>query len=121
LRSAQPIVKGVQALGTSIPLHLLVFAVAYYLMSTIVPGSFTETMTRTDALYFTLTVFTTVGFGDITPISEPARIAVMVQTVSNLLVLGVLLRLVTRAIHINRAHWRIRDRDGLADEVDDEL
>ena len=29
-------------------------------------------MTRTDALYFVVTVFATVGFGDITPVSETA-------------------------------------------------
>jgi voltage-gated potassium channel len=122
LRSARPIVTGVQALGTSIPLYLLVFAVAYYLMSTIVPGSFTETMGRTDALYFTMTVFTTVGFGDITPVSEAARITVMVQMVGNLLVLGVLLRLVTRAVQVSRARRGTRDREGFAaDDADDDL
>ena len=121
LRSAQPVVKGIQALGTSIPFYLLVFAVAYYLMSAIIPGSFTETMGRTDALYFTLTVFTTVGFGDITPVSEAARITVMVQMVGNLLVLGVLLRLVTRAVQVNRARRGTLDRDGFAaDAVDDD-
>jgi len=114
LRSAQPVLKGIQALGTSIPFYLLVFAVAYYLMSAIIPGSFTETMGRTDALYFTLTVFTTVGFGDITPVSEAARITVMVQMVGNLLVLGLLLRLVTRAVQVNRARRGTPERNGLA-------
>ncbi len=29
------------------------------------PAAFNETLTRIDSLYFTLTVFATVGFGDI--------------------------------------------------------
>ena len=34
---------------------------------------FTQRMTRTDALYFTMTTFTTTGFGDIAATSEGHR------------------------------------------------
>jgi hypothetical protein len=67
------------------------------------PGAFTEPVNRTGALYFTLTVFSTVGFGDIAPVTQPARVAVMVQMVADLLVLGVLLRAVTGAVRVRRA------------------
>ena len=33
------------------------------------PGAFTERMNRLDSLYFVITVFATVGFGDITAAS----------------------------------------------------
>jgi voltage-gated potassium channel len=36
-------------------------------------------MTHTDALYFTVTVFATVGFGDITARTDTARLLVTVQ------------------------------------------
>ena len=43
---------------------LLVFASVYVQIETSQPNSFSETLSRTDALYFTVTVFATVGFGD---------------------------------------------------------
>ena len=42
-------------------------------------ATFTQPLTRTDALYFTVTVFSTVGFGDITAKSEAARVLLIVQ------------------------------------------
>jgi voltage-gated potassium channel len=38
-----------------------------------------EPLSRTDALYYTITVFSTVGFGDVTPRADLARIVTMVQ------------------------------------------
>ena len=53
------------------------------------PASFsTHQLTRTDALYFTVTTFTTVGFGDIIPASQGARLVVTAQMILDLLVLG---------------------------------
>ena len=41
------------------------------------PANFsTHTLTRTDALYFTITIFATVGFGDISATSQSARLLV---------------------------------------------
>ena len=54
-------------------------------------------MTRTDSLYFTVTVFATVGFGDIFPASQIARLVVTTQMVLNLIVLGLGVRLITGA------------------------
>ena len=50
-----------------VPLFLLLFASTYFLMERASAASFTQPLTRTDALYFTVTVFSTVGFGDISP------------------------------------------------------
>ena len=63
-------------------------------------GAFTEPMTRTDALYFTLTTFTTVGFGDITPKTELARVLVMFQMLIGLLVVGVIAKVVLGAVRV---------------------
>jgi voltage-gated potassium channel len=71
-----PALRGVEALATSIPLYLLLFASTYAVMAAISAGSFSEPLTRTDALYFTVTVFSTVGFGDITAKTEAARLVV---------------------------------------------
>ncbi|MEV4441110.1 potassium channel family protein [Streptomyces sp. NPDC049577] len=61
-------------------------------------GEFTEPLTRTDALYFTLTVFSTVGFGDITPETHEARIVTMVQMTGDILLLGVAAHVVVGAV-----------------------
>ena len=54
-------------------------------------------MDHTGALYLAITVFSTVGFGDITPESELARIVVSVQMLLDLVVIGLVVRLLSTA------------------------
>lgn len=110
LRSPHPVVRGLDALATTVPLYLLLFATAYVLMSLQTPAAFSEPLDRVDALYFTMTVFATVGFGDIAPVTQTARAVVTVQMVANLVVLGLLLRLLTRAVQINRGRRATTDQ-----------
>jgi hypothetical protein len=79
-------------------LYLVLFAGAYYLLERSAPGSLSEPLTRTDALYFTLTTFTTVGFGDITARSQTARVVTMLQMTGGLLLFGVAARVLAGAI-----------------------
>ena len=102
LRSPYPGLRAIEALAFAIPLFLLVFAVAYVLMAEADAGAFSEPLGRTDALYFTLTVFSTVGFGDITPRTDPARVVTMVQMLGDLLVVGLVLRLMVGAVKVGR-------------------
>jgi len=99
-------VQAVEALAVAVPLFLLLFAAGYYLMSYASPSAFTEPMDRTDAIYFTVTVFATVGFGDIAPVTESARVVVTLQMVGDLLVLGVLLQAIVGAVKLGRARRR---------------
>ncbi|MFD8733823.1 potassium channel family protein [Streptomyces sp. NPDC059618] len=101
-RASRPELRAMEALATSAPLYLLLFAVVYYLMERSAPGSFSETLTRTDALYFTVTVFSTVGFGDITARSETARSLVTGQMAVNVLLIGVAARLLVSAVQRGR-------------------
>ena len=57
-----------------------------------------HSLTRTDALYFTVTVFTTVGFGDITATTQAARLIVTVQMILDLGVLGLGIRVFLGAV-----------------------
>jgi voltage-gated potassium channel len=100
--SRYPGLKAAQALGLILPLYLVVFASTYYVMERASAANFTQPLSRTDALYFTVTVFSTVGFGDITPRSEPARIVVMVQMLGDLAVLGVGVRVLLGAVRRGR-------------------
>ncbi len=61
-------------------------------------SNFGEKLTHTDALYFTVTVFTTVGFGDITAKSEGARLLVTGQMVAGLIILGTGVRIILGAV-----------------------
>jgi voltage-gated potassium channel len=92
LRSGYPLLRSVEAMATSIPLFLVVFSTTHYLVNELNPGSYSEPMTRFDALYFTMSTFATVGFGDITAISLPARFATLVQMIGGLVLIGVVAR-----------------------------
>lgn len=103
LRSPYPTAQGIQALAVIVPTFLLVFALSYTAMSHVYAGSFNQPLTRTDAIYFTMVVFTTVGFGDIAPVTESARLLVTGQMIGDLLVLGVVLRLVVSTVQRRRS------------------
>ncbi|WP_433782606.1 potassium channel family protein [Actinomycetospora sp. CA-101289] len=102
-RSPYPALRAIETLAVVIPLFLLLFAAAYTLMSQAQPASFSEEMSRTDAVYFSVTVFATVGFGDISPVSDPARVVVTIQMIADLLVLGFVLQAVVDAVSRGRA------------------
>ena len=80
LRSDHPGSRALEGLFVAVPLFILLFATAYYLMGRAEPKDFTEALSRTDALYLTVTIFSTVGFVDTSPrgvilpgSSSPAR------------------------------------------------
>jgi voltage-gated potassium channel len=87
-----PRARAVQALFVTVPFYVLTFAATYFLIAGSGPTNFSEPLSRTDALYFTVTVLSTVGFGDIAPKSEIARLVVTVQMIANLILIGLGLR-----------------------------
>ncbi len=92
-RSRYPAVRAAEALATTVPLFLLLFASVYFVMARASPANFsTHSLTRTDSLYFTVTTFSTVGYGDITAASQAARLLVTVQIILDLLALGLGIR-----------------------------
>jgi voltage-gated potassium channel len=98
LRSEYPGLRAVEALAFAIPLFLLLFAAAYLRMADADAGAFSEPLSRTDALYFTITVFSTVGFGDITPKTDLTRVATMIQMLGDLLAVGLVLHVMVGAV-----------------------
>jgi len=102
LRSRFPGLRGVEALATSIPLFLLLFASTYVVLDTISASNFSEPLTRTDALYFTVTVFSTVGFGDITAKTEAARLVVTGQMIVDLVAIALAVKVIVGAVKQGR-------------------
>ena len=93
-RSTMPRLRAAEALGATIPFFLTLFAVVYLVLDHQHPHSFSEPLDHISALYFTITVFATVGFGDITPITQQTRLVVSLQMLLNLVVIGVVVKLI---------------------------
>jgi voltage-gated potassium channel len=102
LSSPFPGLRAIEALAVIVPLFLVLFAGAYFVMERLSPASFTQPLTHTDALYFTVTVFTTVGFGDITARTEAARVLVTVQMIMDLVIIGAAIQAVVGAARHGR-------------------
>ncbi|TWF89609.1 potassium channel family protein [Streptomyces capillispiralis] len=97
-RSPHPRLRAVEGLAATLVLFLVLFAGSYYLLDRSAPGSFSESLDRTDALYFALTTFCTVGFGDIAARSQTGRVLTMVQMAGGLLLVGVAARVLASAV-----------------------
>ena len=93
-----PRLRGFQTLISGIPLLLVVFAAVYYLTGQAQADSFTQPMDKVDAMYFTVTVFSTVGFGDITAKTDLARTLVTIQMLVNLVVIGLVAKVIFGAV-----------------------
>ncbi len=92
-----PELRAVEALGIVIAVFLVAFSAIYLSMSHETASTFTQPLDHTRALYFTITVFSTVGFGDITPRTDTARLVVSAQMLLDLAIIGVVVRLIFNA------------------------
>jgi voltage-gated potassium channel len=101
--SDYPGVRAVQSLASAAPLFLLLFASTYFILSRGDATMFDEPLSRSDALYFTVTVFATVGFGDITAQAGTARLVVTVQMLLDLVVLGLGIQVILGAVKRGKA------------------
>ena len=73
-------------MATIVPLFLFLFA-SLSTMARSNPATFGGPLNRISAFYFTVTVFSTVGFGDITPKTGISQLVVTVQMLSDLAVI----------------------------------
>ena len=120
VRAKYPAVRAVVALASTVPLFVLLFASVYFVMARASPANFgPHQLTRTDALYFTVTVFSTVGFGDITPVSQGARLVVTAQMMLDLLVLGLGIRVFVGAVQLGRRQSPAATGPGIPSQQDD--
>ncbi|MGV8964797.1 MAG: potassium channel family protein [Cellulomonas sp.] len=84
-----------EGLLTALYLLILVFALVYDRIAVLSPDQITGIGNRTDALYFTVTIVSTVGFGDIHATGSAARMLVTVQMLINLVYVGTALRVLS--------------------------
>ncbi len=89
-----PELRAAEALGIVVAIFLVAFSAIYLSMSHHGASNFSQPLDQTKALYFTITVFSTVGFGDITPRTDPARLIVAAQMLLDLALIGAGVRLI---------------------------
>ncbi|CAO5231030.1 potassium channel family protein [Frankia sp. AgKG'84/4] len=77
-RRGTPFRNATARLFAGVCLTVLLFATTYYSLA-YYGDEMSGIRTRTDALYFTMTVLTTVGFGDVHAVGQAARVVVTVQ------------------------------------------
>jgi voltage-gated potassium channel len=105
-----PELRAIEALGIVISVFLVAFSSIYLAMSHEGARTFSRALDHVQALYFTITIFSTVGFGDITPRTDVARMVVAVQMLLDLVLIGAVVRLLFDA-----ARNRVPDRASVGD------
>jgi voltage-gated potassium channel len=103
VKSDIPELRAAQSLGVVLPLFLVFFASIYLSLYDAKRGSFSQPLDHTSALYFTITVFSTVGFGDITPRTDDGRILVSIQMLLDLVIIGAVARILINAAKLGLA------------------
>jgi len=97
VKSKRPGLVAAESLILSAALFIAIFSAIYVIIEGDSPGSFSEPIDHFTAAYFTLTVLATVGFGDITAVSDIARFIVMLQMALGLGFLAVIIKVFTGA------------------------
>ena len=90
----------------ALELAVVVFAFAYYVIATNDSGQFAGLGTRVDALYFSTATAATVGYGDVHPTGQGARILVTLHMLFNLVFIAGVINLVRDRMSERRAALR---------------
>lgn len=96
-RSAHPLVAGIEALSLVFGMFLSLFAFIYVSFSALDPGAFSQPIDKVGGIYFSMTILATVGFGDISAVSDVARVTVTLQMVLDMVLIGVAFKLLAGA------------------------
>lgn len=95
VKSQSPGLVATESLILSAGLFIAIFSAIYVIIEGDSPGSFTEPLDHFTAVYFTITVLSTVGFGDITAVTDTARSIVMAQMILGLGFIAIIIKVFT--------------------------
>ena len=98
LTSPDPLFDAMRCIVSALVFLVVAFSAAYFVLAANFDGQITGLETKLDAIYFTITILATVGFGDISATGQTARGIVSGQMVVNFAVLAVALRVITWAL-----------------------
>ena len=110
-RHVDDLARRVDGLVVAIVLVVLVFALSFYLLERAQPGQLEGVRTRVDALYFTMSTMTTVGYGDVHAVGQAARILVLIQMAFNVVFVAAAASLLSFRVK-TVVEVRARQRDG---------
>lgn len=96
LRSPEPFQDAVAAVAIVATIVVVGPASIYFSMAA-ETGQFEGIVTKIDALYFTMSIVSTVGFGDVRAVGQGARLVTTLHIVFSIVVAGGSLRLLTWA------------------------
>lgn len=94
-RSRTPTLTAVEALVLVYGTFLIQFSVLYVALSATDPTAFDEPLNRMAGIYLSITILSTVGFGDISATSDLARLIVSVQMVADIVLIATAVRVLT--------------------------
>ena len=118
-RSSHPFIDGALFVVVLATVMILSYSWMYLSLSNANPNSFTEVLDKPTAVYFTVTVLSTVGFGDITPSLQTPRMVTMSQMLLGFTLFTIAIRAVTQtarqAIHNQRRSAGANPPDYVAD------
>jgi hypothetical protein len=111
IRSAEyPLLRAAEAIALVATIFIVLMSTIAAAFSAADPGNYSEPLSRSDAIYFTVTTLATVGFGDITPTTTVTRLFTTCQILLGVALLGVGLRsLVTVAKQVAESREGPRD------------
>ncbi|HEY1517089.1 MAG TPA: ion channel [Solirubrobacteraceae bacterium] len=112
-----PELRAAEALAIAVPVVLIVFAFTYLSLSHVDPKSFSEPLDHVGAIYFVVTVVSTVGFGDITPKTHAAMILVSFQIMLDLVLLVGIVRAVFFAAQVGVRRRQIERETATAESI----
>ena len=97
LDSEHPLADAVASLALFVSLLAVSFSTVYFVLGTRYDGQLNGIETKIDALYFTVTTMSTVGYGDIVAVGETARALVTANILTNVVFLAMAVRIVSWA------------------------
>lgn len=106
MRDPTPELRAGSAMIVAVTLLVLMFAMTYATMAVPHPEWFSEPLDKASAIYFTVTILATVGFGDITAINRTARWVVTAQMIIDLTLVVALGRVLVTAARAGRERQR---------------
>lgn len=93
-RSDYPLVTAGESLIEVLAVFVVLFAMIHLAIADASIAAYSEPLDRLDAIYFAVTVLTTVGFGDISPVSSSARLATTIQMLADLFLIAAAARVI---------------------------
>jgi voltage-gated potassium channel len=97
VRADYPALRAIESLVLIATLFMVVFSIAYLSLSTATPASFSEELDRVSAFYYTVSILSTVGFGDISAKNDTARAVVTMQMLLDLTLVVIIARVILGA------------------------